>query len=244
MKYDNIVKAKFLERINRFIAMADVSGNVQNVHVKNTGRCKELLVPGATIYLEDFQGRMGKRRLRYSLTAVEKESVGEDDNIARQSLINMDSQAPNKVVEEALAVGMLELPGFGSVLRIQREKTFGDSRLDFYVEGKENRAAYIEVKGVTLENRGVAAFPDAPTVRGVKHLKSLAKASNEGFWAYVVFVIQMNETIEFTPNDETDPEFGDTLRRVVEEDNVRALAYSCNVTPDTLEISDEVPIIL
>ena len=275
MKYEKIVKAKFIERLNRFVAIVEVDdANPVKVHVKNTGRCKELLVPGATVYLEDHKGRMGNRKMRYSLIAVEKECT-----LADTLLINMDSQAPNKVVCEALASGKLRLPGFGAAhdgesdaaneqqrLRsqfslIKPETTFGDSRFDFYVEGPAETAetspaetatrpadgnateqkAFIEVKGVTLENEGFARFPDAPTERGLKHIEELCRAVKEGYRAYIIFVIQMKKIHTFGPNYETHPEFGEALINAVKE-GVQVLAYDCEVTPDTLALDRPVNI--
>ena len=169
MKYEKIIKGKFKDRPNRFIAMVEVDGEAQKSHVKNTGRCKELLVSDATVYLEDFDGRMGTRKMRYSLIGVEKKT--------KQGIImiNMDSQAPNKVVKEALISGKINLPGMDELVEIKAEYVYGDSRLDFYVKDQSGKEGFIEVKGVTLENNGVASFPDAPTERGIKHLKELEK---------------------------------------------------------------------
>ncbi|MBR3756196.1 MAG: DNA/RNA nuclease SfsA, partial [Firmicutes bacterium] len=166
MKYDNICKGKFIERPNRFIAIVEIDGKIEKAHVKNTGRCRELLVPGTTVYLEDFDGRMGTRKMRYSLIGVEKGEI----------LINMDSQAPNKVCEEALRSGLLQLPGVETLADVKREQTYGKSRFDFRVESIEGEIGWLEVKGVTLEENGVTRFPDAPTERGVKHIEELIRA--------------------------------------------------------------------
>ncbi|MBR0127815.1 MAG: DNA/RNA nuclease SfsA [Firmicutes bacterium] len=282
MKYQNIVKAKFIERENRFVATAlvnvDSAGNFcgvpVKVHVKNTGRCKELLIPGVTVYLEDFEGRMGNRKMRYSLIAVEKqiETADEQGNAKTETLlINMDSQAPNKVVQEALLSGKLRLAGLEQGLAGQRpagqrpvtgsaeeairepvvkpEYTYGNSRFDFYVElpagdSKTNAAhtkAFIEVKGVTLENNGFARFPDAPTERGLKHIEELIKAVDDGYDAYIIFVIQMKKIHTFGPNYETHPALGKALQKAAKK-GVQILAYDCEVGTDSLTLDTQVPI--
>ncbi|MBR5517035.1 MAG: DNA/RNA nuclease SfsA [Firmicutes bacterium] len=235
MKYEKIIKAKFIERPNRFIAVVEVDGEQQKSHVKNTGRCKELLVPGATVYLEDFEGRMGSRKMRYSLIGVEKVV---DDKIL---MINMDSQAPNKVVKEALLNGKIKLPGMASLDIVKSEYVYGDSRLDFYVKDIDGVEGFIEVKGVTLEDRGIASFPDAPTERGIKHLKELAKARGEGKLVFAVFVIQMKEVHTFIPNDITHKAFGDALREA-QAAGVYVLAYDCIVETDTLSIDQPIKV--
>lgn len=231
MKYEKVIKGQFIFRPNRFIAEVMVDGKVENAHVKNTGRCKELLIEGAEVYLEDFQGRMGKRKLRFSLIGVKKGDL----------LINMDSQAPNKVVKEALESGSIKLPGMSELTLIRPEKTFRESRFDFYLEDNMGKRAFLEVKGVTLENDGIARFPDAPTLRGLKHVNELVVARSEGYLAYVVFIIQMKSIKWFTPNDETHFDFGEGLRFSVTK-GVRPLAFDCKVTADTLEIDEEVEI--
>ena len=233
MKYEKIVKAKFIERENRFVArVALPDGEVTRVHVKNTGRCRELLLHGSTVYLEDFAGRMGSRRMRYSLVAVEKK-VGR-----KTILINMDSQAPNKVVQEALTDYRIALPGMVELTLIQSEKQYGSSRFDFYVESGQKKA-FIEVKGVTLEEDGHARFPDAPTERGVKHIRELIKARQEGYGAYIIFVVQMEGMKDVTPNDETHPAFGEVLAEASQA-GVHILAYDCRVTPDSLAINEAI----
>ena len=237
MKYQCVVKAKFIERENRFVAKASVDGEVATVHVKNTGRCKELLVPGATVYLEDFKDRMGSRKMRYSLIAVEKQ-IDRSETL----LINMDSQAPNKAVHEALLSGKLVLPEFASKskLLVKPEAVYGNSRFDFYVEGGEQKA-FIEVKGVTLENDGFARFPDAPTERGLKHIEELIKSAEEGYKAYILFVIQMKKIHTFGPNYETHPAFGEALQKAAEK-GVQILAYDCVVLEDQLVLDSPVKI--
>lgn len=233
MKYENICKGNFIARPNRFIAEVLIDGKKERAHVKNTGRCRELLIPGTDVCLEDFDGRMGTRKMRYSLIGVKKGEV----------LVNMDSQAPNKVCEEALLQGRLLLPGMGKLSTVKREKTFGDSRFDFYVEDENGNKGWLEVKGVTLEEDGVARFPDAPTERGVKHVYELCKAVKEGYKGFVLFVIQMTGIERFEPNDRTHKAFGDALRQAAEV-GVVILACDCNVTEETLEIKDQIPVVL
>ena len=233
MKYTNIKTGKFIDRPNRFIATVEVDGSVEKAHVKNTGRCRELLIPGAQIYLEDFEGRMGKRKMRYSLIKVKK----------GDQLVNMDSQAPNIVVREALLSGQLQLPDMGPLTLVKGEYKFGDSRLDFYVEDSDGHKGLIEVKGITLEVDGIAKFPDAPTERGVKHIEELIGAGREGYNVYIVFVIQMKGISAMMPNDETHKAFGDTLRSAAEQ-GVHVLAYDCIVTEDGLQIDSPVPVVL
>ena len=222
MQYGKIVKARFLERPNRFVAVVDLDGKKILVHVKNTGRCKELLVEGATVYLEDHSGR--GRKLDYDLIAVEK--VTERGTI----LINMDSQAPNAAAYEWICSGGI----FGEDAVVRREVAYGNSRFDLYVEQGERRA-FVEVKGVTLESDGVASFPDAPTERGVKHIGELAEAIKEGYEAYILFVVQMKEIHTFSPNDDTHKAFGDALRSA-KAAGVKVLAYDCKVTPEEMKI--------
>ena len=259
MKYEKIVKAKFIERENRFVARVeaglDDDAETVKVHVKNTGRCRELLIPGSTVYLEDFEGRMGSRRMRYSLVAVEKKIVfpaekSSDEQNGGMLLINMDSQAPNKVVQDALADGRIRLPGLSNLTLIKPEVKYGDSRFDFYVEADgadeqftnktvEPDRAFIEVKGVTLEDDGHARFPDAPTERGVKHINELIRARSEGYLAYVIFVVQMKGMKDVSPNYDTHPEFGEALAKAAEA-GVSILAYDCKVTPDSLAIDSQI----
>jgi len=231
MKYENIVEGQFIARPNRFIAQVTVNGRQVTAHVKNTGRCRELLVPGAKVYLEDFYGRMGTRKLRYSLIAVEKGRL----------LINMDSQAPNKVCEEGLLSGRIALPGMEHLALVQREKVYGNSRFDFYLEAEDGTKGWLEVKGVTLESDGIARFPDAPTERGVKHVEELCHAAAEGNRAYILFIVQMTDMKWMEPNDDTHKAFGDALRRASKQ-GVGVLAYECTVTPETLQAEKEIPV--
>lgn len=229
MKYERIVSGRFLSRPNRFIAYAEINGQNETVHVKNTGRCRELLTPGCTIFLAEASNPA--RKTRYDLIAVEKQnSSGE------KLLINMDSQAPNAAAEEWLKKGLL----FSENAVIKREVTWGRSRFDFYIEDGKRRA-FLEVKGVTLEDSGIAMFPDAPTERGIKHIGELAMCIDDGFEAYVLFVIQMKGAVEFRPNANTHPEFADALL-YAEHSGVHILAYDCIVTPDSMEIDSPVNI--
>ncbi len=231
MRYEKIVKAAFLARPNRFVARVSLAGEEIAVHVKNTGRCRELLVPGATVYLEDRAGRMASRKLRYDLVAVEKGGL----------LINMDSQAPNKVATEALRDGTISLPGMAEPEEIRPETVYGGSRFDFYVRDIHGREGFVEVKGVTLEDAGIASFPDAPTLRGVKHLNELVRASESGYMACALFILQMGGMKLFTPNDARHAAFGDALRHAAAR-GVHILAYECAVTADSLRVTRPVPI--
>ncbi|MCI6435323.1 MAG: DNA/RNA nuclease SfsA, partial [Clostridiales bacterium] len=195
MVYQNMVPGVFLDRPNRFIAHVELEGNVETVHVKNTGRCRELLVPGAKVYCQRSDNPT--RKTKYDLIAVEKNG----------RLINMDSQAPNGAAGEWLRSG-----GLGPVENLRAETVHGDSRFDFSFT-LEGRQCFLEVKGVTLEHDGICAFPDAPTLRGAKHLRGLAQAAREGYGAYVLFVIQMEKVQYLHPNDDTDPDFGAALRQ-------------------------------
>ncbi|MFQ8602001.1 MAG: DNA/RNA nuclease SfsA [Anaerovoracaceae bacterium] len=235
MKYNNICKGKFIERPNRFVAYVEIEGKREKVHVKNTGRCRELLIPGAEVYLEDFSGCMGTRKLRYSLVSVEKNVNGE------RILVNMDSQAPNKVVREALESKELIFESFPDITAVVSEKVYGNSRFDFYMENVEGKKAFLEVKGVTLEESNIALFPDAPTERGVKHIEELIKAKDEGFWAGIVFIIQMKGISLFKPNWETHKNFAYSLKKA-EERGVYICAYDCFVTDKTLKIDHNIKI--
>ena len=219
-----VVKAKFLSRPNRFIALVELDGETVTVHVKNTGRLKELLTYGVTCFVQETDN--SERKTRYSLIAVQK---GED-------VVNVDSQAPNKVFYEWAKSGAF----IDGISLIRPEKTYGNSRFDCYIEAG-NRKIFIEVKGVTLEKEGVALFPDAPTERGVKHLKELCECVKNGYEAYIVFVVQMKGVHTFSPNRETHPKFADALCEC-EKNGVNILCVDCNVTPETLEISNEITI--
>lgn len=229
MQYKKIVKGKFIERPNRFIAKVEIDGKTETVHVKNTGRCKELLIQGVTVYLSVAENT--QRKTKYDLIAVEKIREGKNN-----LLINMDSQIPNEVAEQWINKGLL----FSKNAMIRREVTYKKSRFDFYIEDGE-RKIFLEVKGCTLENDGIARFPDAPTERGVKHINELISCIDDGFEAYILFVIQMKEIQLFKPNDETHRAFGDALRQA-ESKGVKILAFDCNVTPDSIEIDNEIKV--
>ncbi len=224
MKYERIKKAAFLSRQNRFVAHVMSEGQEVICHVKNTGRCRELLIPGAEVFIQESDNP--NRKTRYDLIGVKKGNL----------LINMDSQAPNQVVKEWLSEGNL----FGQESKIRPEKKYGNSRFDFYVEAGE-RKAFIEVKGVTLEENGVARFPDAPTERGIKHIEELISCMEEGYEAYMIFVIQMKGIHLFEPNDGTHAAFGEALRKAWRA-GVQVLAYDCTVTEDTLALDLPVPV--
>lgn len=224
MQYENIVEGIFLSRPNRFIAKVEIAGQEETVHVKNTGRCKELLIPGVTVYLQHFASTT--RKTKYDLIAVTKGEL----------LINMDSQAPNKVVQEWL---QKEQP-FGELTYLKPEYTYGKSRVDFYLEMGE-RKMLVEVKGVTLENNGVVLFPDAPTERGLKHIDELRQALAKGYEAAIVFVVQMDKAGYFTPNRATQPAFAEALREA-QATGVKVLAYTCQVTRESLAIWQELPV--
>lgn len=230
MKYGRIEEARFLSRPNRFIAHCMIGGKPVTAHVKNTGRCRELLVPGCTVYLEHAGNE--NRKTEWSLVTVKK----------GRRLINMDSQAPNTVFYEALQSGRICLPGKGVPTLIKREVTFGDSRFDLYVEW-DDKKFFIEMKGVTLEDQDIVLFPDAPTQRGEKHIRGLINAVKQGYYGAVVFVIQMGEIKYFTPNWETDPAFGRALEEAKLQ-GVDILAYDCYVTPEEVICGDAVPVIL
>ncbi len=237
MKYEHIFEARFLRRPNRFVADVLIDGREERVHVKNTGRCGELLVPNAKVYLQDFDGNMGSRKMRYSLIVVEKQREGDC------LLVNMDAQAPNQVVKDALTEGRLRLPDMGKLVQIRPEAVYGASRLDFYLKDEAGREAYMEVKGVTLEQDGLASFPDAPTLRGIKHLRELSELAQKGMGAYVLFVLQMEKMTVFTPNAQRHPAFAQALREAAEA-GVCVLAYDCRVTADTLELHKPIPVSL
>lgn len=224
MKYDNIRSAVFVNRKNRFVAEIEIDKEIQLCHVKNTGRLRELLVTGADVFVkahDDFT-----RKTKYSLIAVRKGS----------EYVNIDSQAPNRVFYEWVKSG-----GFcENVTLIKPESTFGNSRFDCYIEAGE-RKIFVEVKGVTLEKDGVAMFPDAPTKRGVKHLKELCSCVKQGFEAYIVFVVQMKGVHTFSPNYETHAEFAEVLAEC-EKSGVGIICVDCNVSPESLEISQRIQV--
>ncbi len=217
MNYENMVQGIFLSRPNRFIAHIEIDGKEEICHVKNTGRCRELLPPGATVWCQKSDNP--SRKTKYDLICVRKGEL----------LINMDSQAPNIAAREWLLAG-----GLGEIEDLKAEYTHGDSRFDFSFM-KDGKRCFLEVKGVTLESDGVCAFPDAPTERGVKHLQGLTAAIQQGYGAFVLFVVQMADMKYLHPNDATDPAFGAALRKAA-ENGVTILAMDCAVTPDSMTI--------
>lgn len=285
------MRGKFIRRPNRFIAEVEIDGSIETVHVKNTGRLGEILKEGVIVYMEDFEGRMGSRKMRYSLVAAEKEvapeivqkiftqppataevapeiaqkifaqppadkegvaipadnpttpATAEVPSAPNTMTVNVDSQAPNKVVLEALREGRIRLEGLDKLKLIRPETKYGDSRFDFYLEDVSGRRAFAEVKGVTLEFDGHASFPDAPTERGARHLRELIKAKAEGYLAYVIFVIQMKPMLDFSPNEEHDPVFSRALREA-DKSGVGIVAYDCKVTADSLVTDKQIKIVL
>ena len=223
MRYKNMVPGIFRARPNRFIAHIEIEGNVEICHVKNTGRCRELLPEGAKVWCQQLDNP--NRKTKFDLIAVEKGT----------RIINMDSQAPNGVAREWLLAG-----GLGEISDLKGEYTHGDSRFDFSFL-KDGRRCFLEVKGVTLEQNGVCAFPDAPTERGVKHLQGLRRLAEEGYGTYVLFVIQMEDVVFLHPNDATDPDFGRALRSAA-QNGVQIIAMDCAVTPDSMVLSKPVPV--
>ena len=223
MKYENVVSGKFISRPNRFIAHIEIGEKEEICHVKNTGRCRELLPVGAKVWCEKSDNPA--RKTQYDLIAVQK----------GDRLINMDSQAPNAAAKEWLEGG-----GLGKLENIRPESRCGNSRFDFSFT-KDGQVCFLEVKGVTLENDGVCAFPDAPTTRGAKHLQELTALAGQGYGAYVLFVIQMTDVSCLHPNDATDPAFASALRKAAAA-GVKILAMDCAITPDSITIQKEVEI--
>ena len=224
MKYENMTVGKFISRPNRFIANVEIDGKIEVCHVKNTGRCRELLTPNATVYVQ--KNNNPNRKTNFSLIGVLK----------GDKKINMDSQVTNKVVNEWIHEGNL----FDDVTLVKPECKYKNSRFDFYVETKSKKI-FIEVKGATLEEEGIVRFPDAPTERGVKHIHELVECINEGYEAYIIFVIQMKDVLYFTPNDETHKAFGDALREAAEK-GVHILAVDSEVTEDSIVLRDYVDV--
>lgn len=220
-----MVSGVFLARPNRFIAHVEIDGRVEVCHVKNTGRCRELLPAGAQVWCQESDNPA--RKTKYDLITVKK----------GERLINMDSQAPNAAAREWLLAG-----GLGEISELRPETFHGDSRFDFSFL-KDGRRCFLEVKGVTLENDGVCAFPDAPTERGSKHLRGLTRAAEAGFGAYVLFVVQMENVRYLHPNDATDPAFGKALREAAGA-GVQILAMDCRVTPETMLVNSSLPVLL
>lgn len=269
MKYNQVVPGTFLQRPNRFIAHVLINGKEEICHVKNTGRCRELLIPGCTVYCAASDNP--QRKTKYDLIAVEKiiesqtifANAGTPSQKIKQSpetnstlLVNMDSQAPNAAVKEWLQSGASP---FGNIDFLKPEYKYGNSRFDFYLECKtetkrtgtaptpaenettRSRKIFLEVKGVTLEDNGVVLFPDAPTERGVKHVRELIRCHEEGFETYVLFVVQMEHAQYFTPNRKTHPQFADALCDA-QNAGVHLLAFTCKVTPDEMKIDKELKV--
>lgn len=224
MKYNNIKKAKFINRSNRFIANIEVDGKVEVCHVKNTGRCKELLIENVDIFVQEFDN--SNRKTKYDLISVYK----------GDRLVNIDSQVPNKAFHEWLKKGLL----FNDIKLIKPEYKYNNSRFDFYVE-IEHKKILMEVKGVTLEEDGIVLFPDAPTERGLKHINELIDCLEEGYEAYVVFIIQMKGVLYFTPNYNTHKAFGETLKKAREK-GVNIIALDCKITEDSIEVENLIDI--
>ena len=230
MKYNEVVPAVFIERINRFLAKVLVGGKFEMVHVRNSGRCREILIPGTKIFLEKI-GNLRNRKTKYSLISAYKGT----------KLINIDSQIPNDLVSNALMEK--SLPGIDVGKDIKREVKYNNSRFDVMYHN-HNSKGFIEVKGVTLEKNGIALFPDAPTLRGNKHVNELIYSSQKGFKNYIVFVIQMKGVHAFKPNDETDPVFGLALRKAHNEKNISIKAYDCIVKDKSIAIDRSIKILL
>lgn len=229
MQYASVIRGQFCSRPNRFLAVVRIGGQEEIVHVKNTGRCRELLIPECTVYLSRSDNP--NRKTKYDLIAVEKQREGKPP-----LLINLDSQIPNAAAAEWLETGSL----FSANAVFRREVTHGSSRFDFSIID-DNIQSFLEVKGVTLEQDGIALFPDAPTLRGVKHLQELTACQQAEIPAYLLLVIQMKEIRAFRPNDAMHPQFGEALRRAAAA-GVTLLARDCIVTPDSITIDAPVPI--
>ncbi len=231
MLYYNVTTGSFIQRLNRFSALAEIDGIIQNVHIKTTGRCQELFLPGTPAFFE--KSNNPARKTSYSLIAVEKNG----------HIINVDSQIPNAVVEEGLENGMIALPFLTAPpLSIRREVPYRQSRFDFCLNEK-SKPIWIEVKGVTLESNTIAMFPDAPTLRGLKHIKELTEIAKSGGTACLIFVIQMNHVQSFTPNRAAQPAFAQALEEA-RNSGVHLLAYNCNVTSTSITAEHTVEICL
>ncbi len=225
MKYDNIIEGTFIKRINRFIAEVRINGSIETVHVKNTGRCKELFVEGRKVYLQESSNP--KRKTRYSLISIYKNNI----------LINIDSQIPNYVVFESLEKEIFK--DFKDAVEIKREKKYKNSRFDIYYKKENGQEGFIEVKGVTLEENGLAMFPDAPTERGTKHVYEMIDAVQNGYEGNIFFLIQMNKIQDFTPNEKMDPKFTKALKEAFNS-GVNVLVYDSIVTKDSIQINEKV----
>lgn len=227
MEYQNIVEGRFINRINRFIAEVEIDGVIEKVHVKNTGRCKELFIEGQTIYLE--KSNNPNRKTGYSLISIYKGDM----------LVNIDSQVPNKVIYDAIMNN--EIEGLENLSVLKREYTYGNSRFDLYFQRENGSEGFIEVKGCTLERDGYATFPDAPTVRGTKHVKELIHARQNGYESYVVILIQLKPVSYFTPNSLMDPEFAEALKSAVKA-GVNVLAFDAIIGQTTIDLGQSIPV--
>lgn len=224
MTYSNIYEGIFIKRINRFIAHVFIDGQEEVVHVKNTGRCKELFIEGRKVFLQKSDNP--NRKTKYSLIAIYK-----DDK-----LINIDSQVPNQVISEAIEAG--QIPGFENLTHLKREKTYGNSRFDIYYETEETKG-FIEVKGVTLEDLGKSMFPDAPTSRGTKHVRELIKGQKEGYTNFIMLLIQLEDVHHWQPNQKTDPDFCQAIEDA-HQAGVKIKCYSCIITEDSINLYKEI----
>lgn len=227
MRYQKIVEGRFIKRINRFIAEVEIQGVIEKVHVKNTGRCKELFIEGQKVYLEPSSNP--DRKTKFSLISIYKGPL----------LVNIDSQVPNKVIYDAIL--NKEIEGFDDLVTLKREVTYEQSRFDLYFKRDNGKEGFIEIKGVTLEEDGIARFPDAPTTRGTKHVNELTKAVTEGYDSYVIFLIQLKPIKYFTPNSITDPDFSDALKSA-HENGVTILAYDALISKTGIEIGKSIPV--
>lgn len=227
MKYENIKKAKFLNRINRFVAEIEINNKIELCHIKNTGRCKELLIKNATIYVQENIKK--ERKTKYSLISVLKKDLH----------INMDSQIPNYVALEAIKNNKIE--EIQNISFLKAEAKYLNSRFDIYFEKNNGKKGFIEIKGVTLEENGVLKFPDAPSKRAVKHINELIQAKNEGYEVYILFIIQMEKAIYFTPNKETDKDFFNALLKA-KNGGISILAYNCFISKDEIYIKHKIEI--
>ncbi|MGX7419708.1 DNA/RNA nuclease SfsA [Carnobacterium gallinarum] len=226
--YQNIIPATFLERPNRFIALCEVEGQQETVHVKNTGRCKELLLPGVTVYLNHVPS--ATRKTDYDLIAVKKGDL----------LINIDSQVPNEVAVEGLRNGKIKLPEVkGKIVQLKREVTYLHSKFDIYFETDQAEKVFVEVKGITLENHGIVSFPDAPTIRGLKHVNELIKAVESGYLGAVCFIVQMETANYATINQAMQPELEQAIKNA-QQKGVAIVAYTCHVSPSQITIKEQI----
>ncbi|WP_250277755.1 DNA/RNA nuclease SfsA [[Clostridium] colinum] len=229
MKYNNIKYAKFINRKNRFIAEIEINNKIELCHVKNTGRCKELLIKGTDIYVEENNNI--NRKTKYSLICVKKGSL----------LINIDSQIPNYVAREAIEKGLI--PDLKDITYLKQEVKYKNSRFDIYFEKNTGEKGFIEVKGVTLEENGIARFPDAPSERAIKHIRELIEAKRDGYETYILFIIQLKNVKYFEPNKKTHYDFYESLKNA-QDNNVNILAYDCFVSSDEIFLNSKIDVII